>query len=388
MEKGSSRKLLHSKLLIFGVVLLSIFFFGLSNYHAKASQVQVISKGNTDQRAMSLTFDVEGGTDIVRVLATLDEFNVKATFFLLGTWVQNNQSLAKMIADRGHEIGNHTFGHPLLTRLDRNTIINDIKRGEEIIKKATGVDPRPLFRPPYGGVNQSVYQAIGEAGYSQVYMWSIDTRDWTGKSAARITETVLNNAHNGGIVLMHVNRNNTPQALPNMIRELQRRNYQLVPVTQLGNPRVAPILVNREEEQPVEATPARESRPTSSAPRVQRPPMQTVQVTVNGAPANFQINPLLINNRTYLNARDLTDLVGGEVKWDGRNNEVTIIYKGEEISLNTRGALTINGDRRNTSSSMQIVNNRAMVPLYLFSEHLELQVEWDNATRTVKLQKN
>ncbi|MGF7185915.1 peptidoglycan/xylan/chitin deacetylase (PgdA/CDA1 family) [Desulfitispora alkaliphila] len=330
---------------IITIATIIIYFF--CSVSITEARVQSISRGDSEYRNIALTFDVEGGTDINRVLQTLDSYGVKATFFLLGSWVENNPNLAKQIVDRGHEIGNHTYSHHLLTRHSKDVIIADIKRAEQVIKKATGVNPQPLFRPPYGAVDKRVYNAIGEAGYSQVYLWSIDTRDWSGISSSQITNSVLDNAHNGGIVLMHVNRNNTPEALPGIIEGLQQRKYNIVPVTQVSNPTREEIINYK-----------------------------PITMRVDGRFKVFDRPPILHNGTSYLAARDLAELLGGKISWVDEEKKVVINLSGQTYSFKLQGG----------ENHLLLINRRAYIPLRPVIEQLDdIEIRWDSKNNYINL---
>ncbi|WP_082926967.1 polysaccharide deacetylase family protein [Paenibacillus tuaregi] len=199
---------------------------------------QVLMHTDYDKREVALTFD-DGPHALYteKILDILGEYNIKATFFLLGEHVRDYPDIAKRIAAEGHTVGNHTYSHPNLTTLTYEEIHDELTRTEQEIILATGIRPK-LFRPPYGEFNELVLRAAGEMNYKTVY-WSqdtnrsLDTKDWAGPIAEEILQHIKNNICSGGIVLMHDgggDRTQTILALAPIIEFLQKENFTLIPL--------------------------------------------------------------------------------------------------------------------------------------------------------------
>ncbi|MDK2984958.1 MAG: hypothetical protein PWQ96_600 [Clostridia bacterium] len=224
----------------FMVLLLLVIVTGVGIYGYQGSKdVEVtgdeslgIYRGNTEIKAMTLTFNVDWGeTEIPKILRILKENNVKATFYLTGRWADKFPKLAKQIASEGHEIGNHSYSHPHVDNLSISKNIAQIKKAENSILKNTGQKPR-LYAPPYGEKKEHVKKAAAQAGYVTVY-WTIDTIDWQKERTPQIiSDTVLKKAQNGAIVLMHPVPN-TVEALPEIILGLKERGYSLKTVSEI-----------------------------------------------------------------------------------------------------------------------------------------------------------
>ncbi|MGW0822866.1 polysaccharide deacetylase family protein [Streptomyces sp. NPDC002845] len=153
-------------------------------------------------RSMVLTFD-DGPDprytpDILRTLRTHD---VRAMFFVCGEMVAANKDLLREMADDGHVVGNHTWSHPLLTRLSRSAIRSQMERTSEIIQEAYGEAPL-WFRAPYGAWNRAVFQLGAELGMEPL-AWTVDTLDWKTPGARAIADRVENGAGPGVVVLSH-----------------------------------------------------------------------------------------------------------------------------------------------------------------------------------------
>lgn len=138
-----------------------------------AAPSQVVSKGNTTEKVVALTFDDGAdGANISRILQTLSTHDVKATFFLTGSGAANHGQQIRNIANQGHQIGNHSYTHPYFTQISAAQMRNELQRTETLIQQLTGRTTKPYFRPPYGAYNSSVLQTVGDAGYTRTIMWT------------------------------------------------------------------------------------------------------------------------------------------------------------------------------------------------------------------------
>lgn len=190
-----------------------------------------IYQGNEENKAIALTCNVFWGEEhIGRMLEVLAEKEVKATFFIGGTWAEKYPELVKKISDQGHEIGSHGYSHPHPDQLTCEANKKDIAKAENIIQQITGEKPI-LYAPPYGERGSVVLQAAEEMGYRTI-LWSIDTIDWQRPAPEVIKNRILSKVHNGGIVLMHPTAP-TANALPVIIEELKGRGYRLITVGEM-----------------------------------------------------------------------------------------------------------------------------------------------------------
>ncbi|MDO4720498.1 MAG: polysaccharide deacetylase family protein [Peptostreptococcaceae bacterium] len=212
-----------------------IIGMGLMLPVAAYADTAVITKGNTALPYVSLTFDDGGVPENVRsVLNTLERYQVQSTFFFTGGFIASEPQLMKELVAKGNEMGNHTYGHPDLTRLSYDRIISELHSSSHAYMQVSGQEMKAYMRPPYGAWNSAVLRAISDAGYTHTVLWDVDTNDWRGKSAAEITRHVLQNAGNGSIVLMHTTKNSKAhQALPAVIEGLQKKGYQIVPLSEM-----------------------------------------------------------------------------------------------------------------------------------------------------------
>jgi polysaccharide deacetylase family sporulation protein PdaB len=191
----------------------------------------------TDKKFIALTFD--DGPDPVftpKVVDILDKYDVKGTFFVIGKSVEEYPETAKLIVERGHEIGNHTYSHTNLGHIEKDLIQEEVDKAQEAILSATDTQPC-LFRPPHGTYNDTVVDIVRDMGYRVVlWSWTQDTIDWCNPGTNYIINKVLNNAHSGDIIIFHDaggDRSQTVMALEPIILELQKRNFQMVTVSEL-----------------------------------------------------------------------------------------------------------------------------------------------------------
>ena len=184
------------------------------------------------EKKIALTFDVSWGKDNTdEILDILDKYNVKASFFLVGGWIDMYPELVKKIYDKGHELGNHTDKHPDLTRISRDKIISEISINDAKIMNLTGFEPK-IFRCPSGSYNSSVIKTIEATGHYAI-QWDVDSIDWREEGGEVELNRVLKKAKPGSIILFHNNAKNTPGNLPKIIEYFKKSGYQFVKVGDL-----------------------------------------------------------------------------------------------------------------------------------------------------------
>jgi peptidoglycan-N-acetylglucosamine deacetylase len=181
---------------------------------------------------VALTFDDGPNVEVTpRILKILKAHDVQATFFMLGSQAEKYPSLAKRVAEAGHEIGNHTDHHQDLTKIGRNQVAQEIQISSRKIEEATGQIPSSL-RPPYGAINHEVVEVAGDYG-SPIVLWSVDSLDWKNKNADSINRVVQKEITPGSIILLHDVHPTTADALPTLLTTLKKEGYHFVTVSQL-----------------------------------------------------------------------------------------------------------------------------------------------------------
>ncbi len=185
-----------------------------------------------DYNVVSLTFDAAwGNEDTQTLIDILGKYKVRATFFVVGQWVDKYPESVKALADAGHEIMNHSNTHPHMTKLSVEQMAQEINACDDKIEAVTGVRPF-LFRVPYGDYNNTVVSALRELGHFTI-QWDVDSLDWKNPGADAIASRVLQNVKPGSIVLFHNAAVDTPAALPRVIEGLIAKGYSFAPVSEL-----------------------------------------------------------------------------------------------------------------------------------------------------------
>ncbi|MBD9701233.1 polysaccharide deacetylase family protein [Streptomyces caniscabiei] len=182
-------------------------------------------------KCVALTFDDGPVKDTQRLLGLLNDRNVRATFYAVGTNVQKNPATTRAASQAGHQIGNHSWDHANLTKLSAAKVKSQLSRTDTAIKQATGKKPT-TFRAPYGAHNATVRSAAGRP----LVHWSVDTLDWKYKDSARLVKYVNAETRPGDIILMHDIHRTTVDAVPGIIKALTARGFHFVTVDQLFAP--------------------------------------------------------------------------------------------------------------------------------------------------------
>ncbi|NMM63177.1 polysaccharide deacetylase family sporulation protein PdaB [Clostridium sp. P21] len=187
---------------------------------------------DTKDKKVALTFDVSWGTDNTdKILQVLDKYNIKASFFLVGGWVDQYPDKVKSIYEKGHEIGNHSNKHPDMTKISRDKIIQDIDINDSKIRSLTGEGTK-LFRCPEGSYNNLVIQTVKDTNHYCI-QWDVDSIDWREEGANLEYDRVVKKVKNGSIILFHNNAKYTPDNLPRVIEKLKKDGYEFVKVGDL-----------------------------------------------------------------------------------------------------------------------------------------------------------
>lgn len=213
-------------------MLLMIFCITLC-----AASPEVIANNSAAQKKIAITFD-DGPHPVhtEEILDILKEYNVKATFFIVGSNAEQYPSIVKRTFDEGHELGNHTYNHVFINRISDEKLIEEIRMTDDVITKITGISPI-IFRPPGGAYNDSKVEVVASSGHKCIlWSWWQDTRDWSCPTVDKVVSTVMDNLHDGDIVLFHdFNSGNTPTAaaLRIIIPQLIEKGYEFVSVSEL-----------------------------------------------------------------------------------------------------------------------------------------------------------
>lgn len=182
---------------------------------------------------VALTFD-DGPhpENTVRLLAMLKERGIKATFFCVGQRVESHPAVAKRIVEEGHEIGNHSWSHKVLSSLSDAAVARELERTDEAIRKATGFSPK-LMRPPYGAFTDRQRDLAHRKWGYQITLWDVDSQDWRNPVASYARSRILQGAGPGSIVLSHDIHKSTVDGMPKTLDALKAKGFKFVTVSEL-----------------------------------------------------------------------------------------------------------------------------------------------------------
>ena len=219
--------------LILTMTLLFGMVYGIRYFCYKQGDTNMpIYKVDTDDKKISLSFDVAwGSSNIDDILEILDKHNAKATFFLVGSWVDDNEELVKKIHSKGHELGNHSNTHSNTTVLSDKDIVEEIEITSEKISSLVDEEVS-LYRPPFGEIDDKTMDICKSLGY-KVVKWDIDSLDWKEIGSHNITDRVIRNSQPGSIVLFHANVNGVKHYLDDILTKLKNDSYEMVTVSDL-----------------------------------------------------------------------------------------------------------------------------------------------------------
>ncbi|MGK6351657.1 polysaccharide deacetylase family protein [Parapedobacter sp. DT-150] len=216
-------------LLVIGLLILILGAFNIQwNFFLKA-----LHRGEITDQRIALTFD-DGPHPIYtpKVLALLEEYHVQATFFCIGKQIAKHPDLVRLLNDRGHLVGNHSYTHA--ATIDFRTKagwLGEIRHTDTAIAECIGRRPR-FFRPPYGVTTPHLAQAVKESGHA-VIGWRVRPYDTLKRPAERIVRTILKKTKPGDIILLHDTHDRVALVLEQLLPELQKRHFTMVTVDTL-----------------------------------------------------------------------------------------------------------------------------------------------------------
>ena len=190
-----------------------------------------------EDKVVYLTFDVgyENG-NVKKVLDVLKQENVKGAFFVLGNVVEKNIDLILQMFDDGHLVCNHTYSHKTMIGKNREEFANDLGKLEGVCLEKTGRSIAKYYRPPEGRFDEESLKHAKELGYKTVF-WSFGYADWDNNnqmSPERAKQKIIENIHNGEIMLLHPTSATNAQILGDVIREIKSKGYRFGTLNELG----------------------------------------------------------------------------------------------------------------------------------------------------------
>ena len=195
-------------------------------------KLPVYSVDNADEKTIAISFDAAWGADKTKkIVDLLKERNLKATFFLVGFWVDAYKEEVAYIADNGMEIGNHSKNHLHMNSLDAAKTKEEIEYVNQAVRNLTGVSP-VVFRAPFGEYDDQLISCVEDLGMLPI-QWDVDSLDWKGISGNEIVKRVVSKVKSGSIILCHNNSDHILDALPTILDELTKKGYKFVTVGEL-----------------------------------------------------------------------------------------------------------------------------------------------------------
>lgn len=180
---------------------------------------------------LALSFDdgisPANDAEIMRILAAYDAV---ATFFLIGRNAARHLDTVRSMVDAGHEVGNHSWSHPMMTSLSVDQQQAELRQTGDALSEI-GVAPK-WFRPPFGDFDSLTHQVAQTEGLESI-LWSVDSRDWkSGSAPDKVSQRVISGISPGAVILMHSTKSNTVAALPTILEHAKRNGYRFVTMSQ------------------------------------------------------------------------------------------------------------------------------------------------------------
>jgi probable sporulation protein (polysaccharide deacetylase family) len=193
-----------------------------------------VYQGNPVKNQVALVINVSWGNEYLEEMLSILESNaVPASFFLVGRWAEENPELVKKIAELGMDFGNHGYSDPHMQDQSPKEIEEEIIKTNKVVEELTAKKVR-WFSPPYGEKAEKIYEVAADLGLHTI-LWSLDTVDWQLPGEEVIIRRIVDNLHNGAIILMHPTEQ-TPGALKAIIEGAREKNLEFVTVSQLLDP--------------------------------------------------------------------------------------------------------------------------------------------------------
>ncbi|MBE6530319.1 MAG: delta-lactam-biosynthetic de-N-acetylase [Ruminococcaceae bacterium] len=214
----------------------------IENYNAVYLDPNVSE--TSEEKVVYLTFDAgyENG-NVSKILDVLKEENVPGTFFILQNLIRKNPELVKRMVEEGHLVGNHTAHHKNMSYASDEALINEIKLLEDKYQELIGQEMPKFYRPPEGRFSEENLKCLTENGYQTVF-WSFAYPDWDNnrqmpeKKAEKI---ILDNLHNGSILLLHPTSATNAAILGNVIREIKNQGYKFGRIDEIAYQKIEKI---------------------------------------------------------------------------------------------------------------------------------------------------
>lgn len=218
-------------LLLINLILYIKLYIGYKAVFVEDKKLPIYSVDRKDKK-IALTFDINWGDNkIDQILDILDKYDVKASFFIIGKWAEENKEGVVKIYERGQEIGNHSYSHKYFSSLSRESMVSEIVKCDYTLEKIIGIKPS-LFRFPSGDYSNLAVDMVYNTSHIPV-QWSVDSIDWKEQGKDIEYNRVVNKVKTGDIILFHTNAKYTPENLPRVIEALKSKGFEFLPVSEL-----------------------------------------------------------------------------------------------------------------------------------------------------------
>ncbi|MEI6100531.1 MAG: polysaccharide deacetylase family protein [Eubacteriales bacterium] len=234
MKKSTLIKAAVFVLLIIGAVIYTQFFMGDVSgvFSSKADEQMPVCSIKTDVKQIALTIDTAFGNDKTQqILDILDQYNVKATFFVVGVWAQENPEMLKKIIADGQEVQNHSMKHERYPDLQVSEVLADAQAAQSYLNEETGKNAN-IIRLPFGAFDDKTLQVLQSSGFTPV-KWSVDAEDWKTDDVKQIYNNVISNVKGGDIIMLQNNTAGAEGALKDIIAQLLDKGYEFKTISQI-----------------------------------------------------------------------------------------------------------------------------------------------------------
>jgi peptidoglycan/xylan/chitin deacetylase (PgdA/CDA1 family) len=201
---------------------------------APASAPQItFSQCRVEGPYVAMTFD-DGphGANTPRLLDMLKQRGIKATFFIVGQCAAEFPDIMKRIVAEGHEIANHSWSHPQLTKLGEESVTDQLQKTHDVIKQTTGIEAK-VMRPPFGAFTPNQRSWANKKWGYKIIMWDVDPLDWKVRNAEHVKSEILKRTVAGSIILAHDIHKTTVDAMPETLDGLVAKGFKFVSVSEL-----------------------------------------------------------------------------------------------------------------------------------------------------------
>jgi peptidoglycan/xylan/chitin deacetylase (PgdA/CDA1 family) len=237
MQKYFSAVAVNLIILLTLTILIGVATFGDEAVAVSSSGGEAIYNGNREGNTVTLMINVYWGTEYVLDIAEIiEQYGFKTTFFVGGSWADDNNDIVKKLYNMGFEIGNHGYFHKKSSSLSYQGCYDEIIANEKLLKGILGVEPVKLFAPPSGDLGSNMFKLCKDQGY-KVIMWSRDTIDWRDKDSTLVYKRAVKDIKGGDLILMHPTAH-TLEALPKILDTVKASGLKVGTVSENLTPTV------------------------------------------------------------------------------------------------------------------------------------------------------